>query len=134
MTVNVKTGVKDLVAAAMAEIETVSVEEAMRLHGQDDVVMVDLRDVRELQREGRIPGSFHMPRGMLEFWIDPASPYFKDLFGENRRFVFHCNKGWRSALATQAAMRIGLERVCHFEGGLTAWKAAGGPIETVPRR
>ena len=134
MTVKVKTSAKALVDAAMAEIETVSVEQAMRLHEQDDVVMVDLRDVREVQREGRIPGSFHMPRGMLEFWIDPASPYFKDIFDEDKRFVFHCNKGWRSALATQAAARIGLERVCHFEGGFTAWKAAGGPVETVHRR
>ena len=129
MTVNIKKGFKELVDEAEAVIETLSAEEAVKLHGQADVLIVDLRDVRELQREGRIPGAYHMPRCMLEFWIDPGSPYFKEIFNENKRFVFHCNKGWRSALATRTAQEMGLERVCHIDGGFGAWKEAGGPIE-----
>lgn len=129
MTINVKKGFKRLVEEAEAEIETLTAEDAVKLHGADDVVMVDLRDVRELMREGRVPGSFHMPRGMLEFWIDPESPYFKDIFSQDKRFVFYCNKGWRSALATRTAQEMGLERVCHVGGGFTAWQATGGPTE-----
>lgn len=128
MTVEIRTSVKQLVEEANAEIETLSIEEAIAAHTDDDVVMVDLRDVRELARDGKIPGCFHMPRGMLEFWIDPDSPYFKDLFHADKRFVFYCNKGWRSALATQIAQRMGLQRVCHFEGGFEAWREAGGPV------
>ena len=125
MTVNAKVSVFDLVEAANEVIDTVPVGEAVAMHGAPDVVFVDLRDVRELEREGRIPGAFHMPRGMVEFWVDPASPYFKsDVFGPDRRFAFYCNKDWRSALATEVAQRIGLERVCHIEGGYTAWKGS----------
>jgi rhodanese-related sulfurtransferase len=129
MTVNIKKGFHQLVDEAEALIETIAVEDAVKLHGDDDVLMVDLRDVRELQREGRIPGSFHMPRCMLEFWIDPESPYFKEVFNENKRFVFYCNKGWRSALATRTAQEMGLEQACHVAGGFSAWKDAGGPVE-----
>ena len=129
MTVNIKKSFKQLVDEAEAAIETLSAEDAVRLHGREHVVMVDLRDVRELKREGRVPGSFHMPRGMLEFWIDPSSPYHKDIFSQNKRFVFYCNKGWRSALATRAAQEMGLENVCHVGGGFSAWQAAGGPTE-----
>lgn len=129
MTVNIKKGFRQLVDEAEALIETIAVEDAVKLHGDDDVLMVDLRDVRELQREGRIPGSFHMPRGMLEFWIDPESPYFKEVFNENKRFVFYCNKGWRSALATRTAQEMGLEQACHVAGGFSAWKDSGGPVE-----
>ena len=128
MTIEIKTSVKQLVDEASAEIETLSAQEAIAAHADDDVVMVDLRDVRELARDGKIPGCFHMPRGMLEFWIDPESPYFKDLFNADKRFIFYCNKGWRSALATQAAQRMGLKRVSHFEGGFEAWCEAGGPV------
>jgi len=129
MTVNVKTSVDDMVRAAYAEIETIDVDEAMALHGRDDVVFVDLRDIRELKREGRIPGAFHMPRGMAEFWIDPGSKYHKDVFDQDKRFVFFCAAGWRSALTVQAAKRIGLENACHFEGGFGAWKGKGGAVE-----
>lgn len=129
MTVNIKKGFRQLVDEAEALIETIAVEDAVKLHGDDGVLMVDLRDVRELQREGRIPGSFHMPRCMLEFWIDPESPYFKEVFNENKRFVFYCNKGWRSALATRTAQEMGLEQACHVAGGFSAWKGAGGPVE-----
>ena len=126
----VTTHVSDLVAAAEREIETVSAADAIKLHGRDDVVFVDLRDIRELAREGRVPGAFHCPRGMLEFWIDPQSKYYKPVFGEDRRFIFFCAAGQRSALATQTAQRMGLKPVAHIGGGFGAWRDANGPIAT----
>ncbi|HWM46942.1 MAG TPA: rhodanese-like domain-containing protein [Xanthobacteraceae bacterium] len=119
----------DLVAQAEREIENLEVAQAIALHGRDDVVFVDLRDIRELNREGRMPGAFHCPRGMLEFWLDPASKYHKDVFSQDKRFVFFCAAGWRSALATQTAQRMGLKPVAHIKGGFGAWKEAGGPVE-----
>lgn len=130
MTIEATTSVEQLVAEANAEIETLGVDDAIAMHNDDDVVLVDLRDVRELAHDGKVPGCFHMPRGMLEFWIDPESPYFKKLFHEDKRFVFYCSKGWRSALATQTAQRMGLKRVCHIDGGFEAWQKAGGPIQS----
>ena len=126
---NITTGFRALVDAAEREIETLSIDEARALHGSDDVVFVDLRDIRELEREGRMPGAFHCTRGMLEFWIDPDSPYFKPVFGEDKRFVFFCAGGWRSALAAQTAHRMGLKPVAHIKGGFGEWKKAGGPVE-----
>ena len=117
-------GVKELCEEAEREIETWSVE-----HGDDDVVFVDLRDVRELWREGAIPGAQHAPRGMLEFWVDPESPYAKEVFQAPKRFVFFCAAGLRSALATKTVQDMGLAPVCHIAGGFTAWKEAGGPVE-----
>lgn len=127
-----KKGYKDLLAEAEAEIETLPVEQALRLHGDEGVVFVDLRDPREIQRDGRVPGAFSCPRGMLEFWIDPDSPYAKPVFREPRRFVFYCASGWRSALATKTAQDMGLPKVAHIGGGYTAWKKAGGPVELAP--
>ena len=124
-----KKGYKALVDEAMAEVETLSVDQAAEAAGRDDTQLVDIRDVRELNREGRIPGALHAPRGMLEFWVDPDSPYFKDVFGEDKKFVFFCAAGWRSALATRAVQEMGLSPVAHIEGGFGAWKAAGGPVE-----
>ena len=124
-------GYKALVAEANAVIRTMSVPEAQSLMGKDDVVMVDLRDPRELEREGKMPGAFHCPRGMLEFWIDPESPYHKAIFAEDKQFVFFCGGGWRSALATKAAQEMGLKPVAHIDGGFTAWKKAGAPVEGV---
>ena len=121
--------VEDLVAEANREIRVLSVAEAMALHGRDDVLFVDLRDVRELAKTGRIPGARHVPRGLLEFWIDPKSPYHKPFFAEDRSFVFYCAVSWRSALATKAAQDMGLAPVAHFEGGFDAWTEAGGPVE-----
>jgi rhodanese-related sulfurtransferase len=118
-----------LVEAAEREIERLSANDAIALHGRDDVVFVDLRDIRELQREGRVPDAFHCPRGMLEFWIDPESKYHKSVFAADKRFVFFCAAGQRSALATQSAQRMGLAPVAHIAGGFGAWRAAGGPIE-----
>ncbi|HYM31892.1 MAG TPA: rhodanese-like domain-containing protein [Candidatus Cybelea sp.] len=126
-----KKGIKQLVDEASADIETVPIAEALKLHGRPDVVFVDLRDVRELEREGTIPGAFHAPRGMLEFWVDPDSPYFKPIFGEGKRYLFYCASAWRSALATKAVQEMGLPKVAHIEGGFTGWRKAGGPV--VPR-
>jgi len=122
-------GYKALLAEAEAKIKTLSVDEAKALAGRDDTVFVDLRDPRELEREGRMPGAFHCPRGMLEFWIDPESPYAKPVFQEDKQFVFFCAGGWRSALAAKAAQEMGLSPVAHIEGGFGAWKKAGAPVE-----
>ena len=127
-------GYQQLVEEARRKIRTISIEEAMGKHGDPNVVFVDLRDVRELEREGMVPGAFHAPRGMLEFWIDPASPYYKDIFGSGKTFVFYCASGWRSSLATAAAQDMGLEPVCHIEGGFSAWKKAGGPVAERPHK
>lgn len=122
-------GVKALVAAAKSEIKEYTASEAIELAARPDVLLVDIRDPRELARDGRIPGAFHCPRGMLEFWIDPESPYFKPVFGEDRTFIFFCAGGMRSALATKAAQDMGLQPVAHIIGGFGAWRSAGGPIE-----
>lgn len=124
-----KKGYKALLAEAEAEIENVPVDQALRLHGDGGVVFVDLRDPREIQREGRIPGSFSCPRGMLEFWVDPESPYAKPTFAEPKRFLFYCASGWRSALAAKTVQDMGLENIAHIVGGFTAWKQSGGPVE-----
>ena len=126
---NITVHVHNLIEAAEREVETLSVEAARELLGRDDVVFVDIRDIRELGRDGRVPGAFHCPRGMLEFWVDPESKYHKPVFAEDKRFVFFCAAGQRSALATQTAQRMGLKPVAHIAGGFGAWKAAGGPIE-----
>ena len=123
-------GYKTLLDEASAKIRTLPVAEALALHGREDVVFVDLRDPRELEREGRIPGAVHCPRGMLEFWVDPESPYHKPVFAQDKTFVFFCAAGWRSALSTATAQDMGLKPVAHVEGGFTAWKKAGGPVET----
>lgn len=123
-------GYKALLAEAEAAIRTLTLDEAKALHGQGDAVFVDLRDPRELEREGRMPGAFHCPRGMLEFWIDPESPYAKPQFQADRTFVFFCAGGWRSALAAKTAQDMGLKPVAHIEGGFGAWKKAGGAVET----
>lgn len=125
----ITTGFRALIDAAEREIDTLAVEDAIALYGRGDVTFIDVRDIRELEREGRLPGAFHCPRGMLEFWIDPQSPYHKPIFGEDKRFVFFCAGGWRSALAAQSAHRMGLEPVAHIKGGFGAWKKAGGPVE-----
>lgn len=124
-------GYKALVEAAKAQIKEYTAEEAIELAKRPDVQLVDIRDPRELARDGRIPGAFHCPRGMLEFWIDPESPYHKPVFNQDKTFVFFCAAGWRSALSTATAQDMGLKPVAHIDGGFTAWKKAGGPVETV---
>ena len=125
----ITTGYKALCEAAERQVETLATEEAVKLAGRDDVVLVDIRDIRELQREGKVPGAFHCPRGMLEFWIDPDSSYHKPVFAQDKSFLFFCAGGLRSALAAQTAHRMGLKPVAHVAGGFGAWKKAGGPVE-----
>jgi rhodanese-related sulfurtransferase len=127
-------GFRQMVDEAKSRIRTISLEDARARLGKDDVLFVDLRDVRELERDGMIPGAFHCPRGMLEFWIDPDSPYHKDVFASGKEFVFYCNGAWRSALAADVAQQMGLPRVCEMEGGFTAWKDAGLPVAERARK
>ena len=132
MTKLLKVGVKTMVETARREIKEYSAADAVELAKRPDVLLVDIRDPRELARDGKVPGALHAPRGMLEFWIDPDSPYFKPVFGENKTFVFFCAGGLRSALTTKTLQDMGLAPVAHVEGGFAAWRAAGGPVEAVP--
>lgn len=132
----IRRGYKAMLDEANGVIETIAAADALRLFprgnvGRDDVVLVDLRDRRELEREGRIPGAFHCPRGMLEFWIDPESPYAKPVFQRDALFLFYCASAWRSALAAKVAQEMGLAPVAHLGGGFKAWREGGGPIEKV---
>lgn len=128
MTQTITKGIQSLLEEANRVIETIPTTEALSLVDREDVVLVDLRYPRELEREGRIPGAFHCPRGMLEFWIDPASPYHKPVFAQDKRYVFFCAGGMRSALAAKTAHDMGLTPVAHIEGGFGAWKKAGGVV------
>ncbi|OWS72335.1 rhodanese [Polynucleobacter aenigmaticus] len=123
-----KLGYQELIAQAMAQIETLPLERAQRLLDDENVIFVDIRDVRELEREGMIPNALHAPRGMLEFWVDPDSPYYKPVFGEGKRLVLYCASAWRSALATETLQKMGVPGVCHLEGGFSAWKKAELPV------
>ena len=120
--------------AAEREIETLPIEQAVKLAGRDDTVLVDIRDIRELQRDGRVPGAFHCPRGLLEFWIDPQSPYHKPVFAQDKKFVFFCAGGLRSALAPQTAQRMGLKPLAHIHGGFVPWQKAVGPFKAPDAR
>src|SRR5438270_2542730 len=124
-------GIKALIDQANAEIETINAADAIKLAGDDGVVIVDIRDPREIEREGRIPGAFACTRGMLEFWIDPASPYAKPIFQQDKKFIFHCAGGMRSALAAKTAQDMGLRPVAHMGVVFAAWRDAGGPVEKV---
>ena len=117
-----------MVASARANIREIETPELIAMLDDPNVVVVDIRDPRERQRSGFIPGSFHAPRGMLEFWIDPESPYFKPIFGEEKQFVFHCASGWRSALSCQTLKNMGFE-AAHLREGFSTWEAQGGPVE-----
>jgi rhodanese-related sulfurtransferase len=121
-------GFRQMVDEAKSRIKTISLQDARSRLGKDDVVFVDVRDVRELEREGMVPGAFHCPRGMLEFWLDPDSPYHKDVFAADKEFVFYCNGAWRSALAADVAQQMGLERVVEMDGGFAEWKKKGFPV------
>ena len=129
----IRKGVQQLCAEAEQVIETWSVEKAREHLDDDSVVFVDIRDIREVWREGSIPGAEHAPRGMLEFWVDPASPYARDVFQSNKRFLFFCAGGLRSALAARSVHEMGLAPVCHMQGGFSAWEAADFPTETKER-
>ncbi|THD73701.1 MAG: rhodanese-like domain-containing protein [Bradyrhizobium sp.] len=124
-------GIKALMDEADKEVETLSAAEAIKAAKDDNVVIVDIRDPREIERDGRIPGAFACTRGMLEFWIDPASPYAKPIFQSDKKFIFHCAGGLRSVLAAKTAQDMGLKPVAHIAGGFAAWRDAGGPTEKV---
>ena len=118
----------DLVARARARIDEITTANLIADHGANDLVIVDIRDIRERERTGYIPGSFHAPRGMVEFWVDPDSPYFKPVFGEAKRFVFHCASGWRSALTVATLDEMGF-KAAHLKDGFSDWVKLGGPVE-----
>lgn len=122
-------GIKELCAEAEREIETLSVAAVMAMKDAANVQLVDIRDIRELWRDGTIPGATHAPRDMLEFWVDPASPYYREEFGSGKKFIFYCAGGMRSALAAQALQQMGLKPVAHMAGGFAAWVTAGGAVE-----
>jgi rhodanese-related sulfurtransferase len=125
--VKLKIGYQALIDNAMATIETIPLDKAQELLSDSNTVFVDIRDVRELEREGMIPNALHAPRGMLEFWVDPESPYYKPIFGEGKRLVLYCASAWRSALATETLQKMGVPKVCHLAGGFSAWKKASLP-------
>ena len=123
-----KKTVKNMVAEAKSKINEIDAKEAIKLFNDENVVFIDIRDIRERQKLGFIPGSFHAPRGMLEFWIDPESPYFKDIFNTNKKYIFHCAAGWRSALAVSTLKDMGFE-ASHITDGFSGWVNEKGPIE-----
>jgi rhodanese-related sulfurtransferase len=126
--VKLKIGYQALIDAAMAQIETISLDQAQKLLSEPNALFVDIRDIRELEREGMIPNALHAPRGMLEFWVDPESPYYKPIFGEGKRLVLYCASAWRSALATETLQKMGVPNICHLEGGFHSWKIAELPV------
>ncbi len=129
-----KTTARRMVEEATAGIESVPVEEALALVHDPSVQFVDIRDVRELDREGMIPGACHAPRGMLEFWVDPESPYHREVFASGRKFILYCAAAARSALATKTLQDMGFGPVAQLTGGFAAWKEAGGDVVERPRK
>jgi rhodanese-related sulfurtransferase len=129
-----KKGIKQLLAEAEHKAPGISVEQARERLGDGDAVFVDIRDVRELEREGMIPGAFHAPRGMLEFWVDPESPYYKPVFTEDKTYILYCQSDWRGVLAAATLKEMGLPKVFHLAGGYSAWRKAGLPTGPRPER
>ena len=125
--VKLKRTAAEMVAQARARIEEIETPDLIAMVDDPGVVIVDIRDVRERQR-GHIPGSFHAPRGMIEFWVDPDSPYFKEIFGEDKKFVFHCASGWRSAITVATLQDMGFD-AAHLKEGFSTWEKQGGPVE-----
>jgi rhodanese-related sulfurtransferase len=130
----IKKGIKQLIAEAEKKSAGISVAEARKRHGEADTVFVDLRDVRELERDGMIEGAFHAPRGMLEFWVDPESPYYKPVFAEGKTFIVYCQADWRGTLAAATLAEMGLQNVFHLQGGYGEWKKAGAPSGPRPEK
>ena len=126
---SLKTSAAEMVKQARAQIEEIETSDLITMMEDPNVVIVDIRDIRERQRSGYIPGSFHAPRGMIEFWIDPESPYHKDIFAqEGKKYVFHCASGWRSALTVATLQDMGFE-AAHLKEGFSTWAKQGGPVE-----
>ena len=123
-----KKTVKSMVAEAKSKINEIDANDAIKFFNDENVIFIDIRDIRERQKLGFIPGSFHAPRGMLEFWIDPESPYFKDIFNTNKKYIFHCAAGWRSALAVSTLNDMGFE-ASHITDGFAGWVEEKGPVE-----
>ena len=130
----IKKGIKQLIADAEQRGKGISVDEAKKRLEDGKTVFVDLRDIRELERDGMIPGAFHAPRGMLEFWVDPESPYFKPVFGEDKTFILYCQADWRGTLAAATLADMGMDNVLHMKGGYGEWKKAGGPTAERPKK
>jgi len=128
------TGFRQLVADAETRVKTIPVADLLTEEQRQGRLLIDVRDVRELWREGTIPGSVHVPRGMIEFWIDPESPYFHKVFADPKPMVLFCNKGWRSALAVDVCQRMGVKEIVHIDGGFEAWVEAGGAVEKKEKR
>lgn len=124
--------VEALVQEAYAVVETVPLSEAIGLLDDPGTLFVDIRDPRELERDGTIPGAFRAPRGMLEFWVDPQSPYYKPALDDGRRLLLYCGGAWRSALATKVLQEMGRDDVAHLQGGFGGWRDAGHPVEAYP--
>ena len=122
-----KTTAAAMVESARARIKEIETKDLIERLDDPDLVIVDIRDIRERQRSGFIPGSFHAPRGMIEFWVDPESPYFKEIFGQDKTFVFHCASGWRSALTVATLDDMGFE-AAHLREGFSTWAEQGGPV------
>lgn len=129
-----KKGIKQLLAEAEHRAPSISIEDARKKHGDAGTVFVDIRDVRELEREGMIPGAFHAPRGMLEFWVDPESPYYKPVFTEDKTFILYCQSDWRGTLAAATLKEMGLPNVFHLAGGYSKWREAGAPTGERPKK
>ncbi|MEM9331924.1 MAG: rhodanese-like domain-containing protein [Pseudomonadota bacterium] len=130
---NLKVSSAEMVVAAKKRIEEIETADLIAMIADPDVVIVDLRDVRERQKSGFIPGSFHAPRGMIEFWIDPESPYYKEIFGQDKKYVLHCASGWRSALTAATLQDMGFE-AAHLKEGFSSWVKEGGPVETSKKK
>ena len=127
----ITTGFRALVDEAMAQVTTYNVDEVRQRLDDPALQLVDIRDARELEREGTLPGAINAPRGMLEFWVDPDSPYYKPVFGdEDKQYVLFCGAGWRSALAAKALQDMGMTNVAHIDGGFTEWAKQGAPVES----
>ena len=128
-------GIRELAEQAQTEIRPIAVAEALPRYADGDLVFVDVRDIREVEKSGTIKGAQHAPRGMIEFWFDPESPYFRDIYGDGEKtYVLFCNAEWRSALCAKSLQDMGIKNVAQLFGGLPAWREAGGPTEEKPRK
>ncbi len=127
-------GIKELIEQADQEIEAIFVKKLIQIQKSTDITIVDIRDIRELWKEGKIKGAIHAPRGMLEFWVDPKSPYHREIFSKGNKFILYCKSGWRSALATKTLQEMGFGPVAHLSGGFDEWKKENGEVEMVKRK
>ena len=123
-----------LVEEAKQKIKSINFKNALELHSEGETIFIDLRDIRELEKNGKIKNAKHVPRGMLEFWIDPKSPYYRDYFNVKNKFIFYCASGWRSSLSTKTAFEMGLNNVLNLENGIDEWIKQNGPVEKLSKK